>query len=382
MEFMAILWLKDSSPHNKSGRSSSILPESRYGRYHAEDVIQFRQRRQYRGQRRREEKYQEPDTLLNLRGIAPESRAKQVESDAGHGYEERKQQQQQQQQHKPVYHPHHPHQVSDPTIVTPEQINEASTNDPSPTRTGIRTGTRTGLGSSRIMSLIPKPPFKATKALKDRLRAINLRNPKASNSRKSVTKSSKQRAQEKNQRGGFKSTEERKLAQLIPAVDENGHLIEDHFISPRDSDGDGIPDFYVLLRPTVNSEYMMDIGLFDDETMAPAPVPPTATVTVTATATAISAAPVVPTLNTLPPEVTLITTPPTSPLTAIFRSEGPYFDAFVMGEPLVGAAKDCGNLTLARQDIEGSWLGSLRTEEPKVGAYEGPKDLILALVKD
>jgi hypothetical protein len=130
MEFMAILWLKDSSPHNKSGRSSSILPESIHGRYHAEDVIQFRQRQQYRGQRRREEKYQEPDTLLNLRGIAPEPRAKQVGSDASHGYEERKQLQQQQQQHKPVYHPHHPHQASDPAIVKPEMINEASTNEP------------------------------------------------------------------------------------------------------------------------------------------------------------------------------------------------------------------------------------------------------------
>ncbi|KAF9431192.1 hypothetical protein BGZ76_000516 [Entomortierella beljakovae] len=80
-----------------------------------------------------------------------------------------------------------------------------------------------------------------------------------------------------NQRGGFKSTEERKLAQLMPAMDENGVVIEDYFISPRDTDGDGIPDTFVLLRPSTNSNYMMDVGLFDDVIAAsvntPAPVP-------------------------------------------------------------------------------------------------------------
>ncbi|KAG0366291.1 hypothetical protein BGZ54_005571 [Gamsiella multidivaricata] len=84
-------------------------------------------------------------------------------------------------------------------------------------------------------------------------------------------KSHKHRVQAKNQRAGFKSTEERKLAQLIPALDENGMIIENHFISPRDTDGDGTPDSYVLLRPAADSEYMMDIGLFDDEIVAPVP---------------------------------------------------------------------------------------------------------------
>ncbi|KAG0340721.1 hypothetical protein BG004_006295 [Podila humilis] len=68
-----------------------------------------------------------------------------------------------------------------------------------------------------------------------------------------------------------KSRAERKLGQLIPALDENGVIIEDHFISPRDSDGDGIPDYYVLLRPSTN-KYMMDVGLFDEEGAVP-PVP-------------------------------------------------------------------------------------------------------------
>ncbi|KAG0082425.1 hypothetical protein BGZ93_010964 [Podila epicladia] len=65
-----------------------------------------------------------------------------------------------------------------------------------------------------------------------------------------------------------KSILERKLGQLIPALDENGVIIEDHFISPRDSDGDGIPDYYVLLRPSTN-RYMMDVGLFDEDAVVP-----------------------------------------------------------------------------------------------------------------
>lgn len=65
-----------------------------------------------------------------------------------------------------------------------------------------------------------------------------------------------------------KSRSERKLGQLIPALDENGEIIEDHFISPRDSDGDGVPDYYVLLRPSTN-KYMMDVGLFDEDVVIP-----------------------------------------------------------------------------------------------------------------
>ncbi|KAF9422059.1 hypothetical protein BGZ94_008657 [Podila epigama] len=68
-----------------------------------------------------------------------------------------------------------------------------------------------------------------------------------------------------------KSRAERKLGQLIPAVDENGAIIEDHFISPRDSDGDGVPDYYVLLRPSTNPKFMMDVGLFDEDIVAPKP---------------------------------------------------------------------------------------------------------------
>ncbi|KAF9277056.1 hypothetical protein BGZ68_009565 [Mortierella alpina] len=100
------------------------------------------------------------------------------------------------------------------------------------------------------------------------------------------------RAHEKNQRGGFKSTKERKLAQLIPVLDENGVVIEDHFISPRDTDGDGIPDIYVLLRPSANSRYMMDVGLFDED-IVPPPPPPVPPVPPVSTAALVTAAPLV-----------------------------------------------------------------------------------------
>ncbi|KAG0199977.1 hypothetical protein BGX28_006825 [Mortierella sp. GBA30] len=89
-----------------------------------------------------------------------------------------------------------------------------------------------------------------------------------------------------NPRGGFKTTKERKLAQLIPVLDEHGEVIEDHFVSPRDMDGDGVPDIYVLLRPTANSKYMMDVGLFDEEA---APPPPPAQPAPTAPATSSQA---------------------------------------------------------------------------------------------
>ncbi|KAG0235224.1 hypothetical protein BGW42_005688 [Actinomortierella wolfii] len=71
-----------------------------------------------------------------------------------------------------------------------------------------------------------------------------------------------------------KTREERKQDQLIPVVDENGVVIEDHFISPRDLDGDGSPDTYVLLRPTDNSKDMLDVGLFDEDVAAVAAVAP------------------------------------------------------------------------------------------------------------
>ncbi|GJJ75538.1 hypothetical protein EMPS_07896 [Entomortierella parvispora] len=59
--------------------------------------------------------------------------------------------------------------------------------------------------------------------------------------------------------------QEKKSSQLIPVMDEEGEAIKDHFVSPRDIDGDGTPDSYVLLRPAMGKQkYMMDVGLFDE----------------------------------------------------------------------------------------------------------------------
>ena len=76
----------------------------------------------------------------------------------------------------------------------------------------------------------------------------------------SVTSASQNRHKERPLTKG-----ERKSSQLIPVMDEEGKAIQDHFVSPRDIDGDGTPDSYVLLRPNVgNQKYMMDDGLFDE----------------------------------------------------------------------------------------------------------------------
>ncbi|KAF9137928.1 hypothetical protein BGX30_009767 [Mortierella sp. GBA39] len=101
----------------------------------------------------------------------------------------------------------------------------------------------------------------------------------------------------KNQRGGFKSTQERKEAQLIPVLDEHGATIEDHFISPRDSDGDGVPDYFVLIRPSSdNGKDMMDLGLFDEVVVAPvlAPAPVVAAVALPHVALATVPSPIAP----------------------------------------------------------------------------------------
>ncbi|KAF9287304.1 hypothetical protein BGZ74_001144 [Mortierella antarctica] len=90
--------------------------------------------------------------------------------------------------------------------------------------------------------------------------------PKAN--KKTRTRKSKNAKEKGKNNKPQKSILERKLGQLIPALDENGVVIEDHFISPRDSDGDGIPDYYVLLRPSAN-RYMMDVGLFDEDAVVP-----------------------------------------------------------------------------------------------------------------
>ena len=120
----------------------------------------------------------------------------------------------------------------------------------------------------------------------------NNNNSRSNKNRKSTA--SKHPSEAKNHRGGFRSTLERKRAQLIPVLDEHGVTIEDHFISPRDSDGDGVPDYFVLLRPsTENAKYMMDMSLFDDDTVV-VPATPPANPPVAATVAGTAPSPIAP----------------------------------------------------------------------------------------
>ncbi|KAG0209899.1 hypothetical protein BGX33_005278, partial [Mortierella sp. NVP41] len=131
-------------------------------------------------------------------------------------------------------------------------------------RTGERIKAKVSSLAASARASIPKAP----KAIKDN------RNNKSNKGAKSAK--AKHPNEVKNQRGGFKSTQERKQAQLIPVLDEHGVTIEDHFISPRDTDGDGdgVPDYYVLLRPSTDNS-MVEMGLFDDDvTAVPAPPAP------------------------------------------------------------------------------------------------------------
>ncbi|KAI8599304.1 hypothetical protein EDD21DRAFT_445476 [Dissophora ornata] len=254
MEFMAILYLRESGPRDASawGAKTATLfnSASTHDRYPVQDDLQYRQQQQHhRGQVRHEEggyrdaaaraaaeaiQMGDPVIVLRARGTAG--------SNTGAG--ESKKQRAKPGRHQHQVH-HHVHVQSPPE--TGVESNQSSTEP------------------------IKRPSITQPSTTKDdeTRRSSKINNKKQ---KKSTSKSiNKHRAQEKNRRGGFKSTEERKLAQLIPALDENGVIIEDHFISPRDSDGDGIPDYYVLLRPTENSKYMMDVGLFDDEIVQPAP---------------------------------------------------------------------------------------------------------------
>ncbi|KAF9109080.1 Chromatin structure remodeling complex protein sfh1 [Mortierella sp. AM989] len=244
VEFMAVLWLKDSKHVSESSRVRRSLynPGSSHDRHIVQDDLYYRQQThrndhieniqhlQYGGRRGDvyrglSTKFRMPEeSKIDIRarvGSVAESGAIISEEKGSHGRE----------------------------LKLGQNVGNSAVSEKSEPST---------------LSSIPK-------SSKDNKSSKNNKKQKAAKSQKSKKQQRRRHpAHEKNQRGGFKSTEERKLAQLIPAMDENGVVIEDHFISPRDSDGDGIPDFYVLLRPTANSKYMLDVGLFDDVIAAPA----------------------------------------------------------------------------------------------------------------
>lgn len=181
----------------------------------------------------------------------------------------------------------HPHKALKTTPITTTTVNNQSTSK----RTTERIKAKVSSLAAAAAASLPKARkvIKSNKSIKPRKPAIKAKHPN----------------EVKNQRGGFKSTQERKQAQLIPVLDEHGATIEDHFISPRDSDGDGVPDYFILLRPSSdNGKDMMDLGLFDEEVVAPVPAPASAVA-------AVALPSVVPT--TVPPPVAPSQAPATGP---------------------------------------------------------------------
>ncbi|KAG0250238.1 hypothetical protein BG011_008560 [Mortierella polycephala] len=250
MEFMAILWLRDSSPA-ESARTPTL--------HYVQDDLQYRQQEQHLRQgQRREDIYIYGSTDRDSTGserIGLRVRAGSVPAVrpvpptvSSSGTMERKddaqdgprlQQSQQGQQHQ-------------------QRQNVRTSNSASPEEQ-----------SSTSSASISKPTKSGQSSNSSKKQTKTSKSTKSKGSHHQHHHRRPHPAQVKNQRGGFKSTKERKLAQLIPVLDENGAVIEDHFISPRDSDGDGIPDVYVLLRPTANSKYMMDVRLFDEDAAPP-----------------------------------------------------------------------------------------------------------------
>ncbi|KAF9177651.1 hypothetical protein BGZ50_008498 [Haplosporangium sp. Z 11] len=252
MEFMAVLWLRDSNP-TEGARAPTL--------HYAQDDLQYRQQEQHlrQGQRREDvyiygstgkDSIESEEIVLRVRaGPVPAVSAPPTASSSGAMErkddtqdEPRLQQNQQRKQHQ-----QRQHEGTSNSVLPEEQTSTSSASISKPTKSG----------QSNTESNSSKKQIKASKSTKSKgsHHQHHHRRPHP--------------AHVKNQRGGFKSTKERKLAQLIPVLDENGVVIEDHFISPRDSNGDGIPDLYVLLRPTANSKYMMDVGLFDEDTAPP-----------------------------------------------------------------------------------------------------------------
>ncbi|KAK3814997.1 MAG: hypothetical protein J3Q66DRAFT_401971 [Benniella sp.] len=279
MEFMAILWLRESRPNINSHQASSVLPEPSHNRYHVQDDLQYRQLQQHQGQARREDRYEKTDPRssskeLDQAGLGTKDGAgsdmvgRDNTSSAERTPPLRQRQQQQHAYHSP------PQQ----TAIEPEQMIVAAAIVPS----------SSGTESAKTLPSPPKASSKVANTIKRLGKKISIKKPKAFKSRKPATKST---------------------------VDETGHLIEDHFISPRDTGGDGVPDFFVLLRPTANSKYMMDVGLFEDEIAVPVPAV-LSSVVASAPATGVPSSVTtpddVPTLATVsPPSSSPIATAPT-----------------------------------------------------------------------
>ncbi|KAG0307916.1 hypothetical protein BGZ98_009482 [Dissophora globulifera] len=324
MEFMAILWFKGTRPaeylnqsdsrstttgstgwsshssihgirgggdeeggHSGVAVANAAIFHEASGRNHehyVQDDLQYRQLEQHHHPiHHPQEPYGDAATVVQMGEPIPEVRARR-----GIG-STRSRSGQPDAQKQGQYHHHHHHHIQH-SGTGPTSVHQGNSNRKSESES--ESGQKPELPSSTghiHASPIPSTPSKSSSSSSS---SKSKKSKKTNANKIRGAGSSKHRAEQKNQRGGFKSTEERKLAQLIPALDENGVIIEDHFISPRDTNGDGIPDSYVLLRPNANSKYMMDVGLFDDDIPLPQPKPIPAPVSASAPVPASAPAPV------------------------------------------------------------------------------------------
>ncbi|KAG0058486.1 hypothetical protein BGZ89_001253 [Linnemannia elongata] len=268
LEFMAILWLRESSPKGGTGRASLFNPRSQPPQSHQElqqerdEVLHLQVKKYHVSMKHGEEAGRVVEHVVVRPGKDTGGRSqgdkKTRDADTNSSKDEGSgRQQQEEEDHEQRVR--HPHRAPKATPITTTTINNQSTSK----RTTEMIKSKVSSLAAAAAASIPK----ARKVIKSNTHI------KSTKPRKPVNKA-KHPNEVKNQRGGFKSTQERKQAQLIPVLDEHGVTIEDHFISPRDSDGDGVPDYFVLLRPSSdNGKDMMDLGLFDEVVVTPAPAP-------------------------------------------------------------------------------------------------------------
>ncbi|KAF9568841.1 hypothetical protein EC968_002862 [Mortierella alpina] len=313
MEFMAIIWLRESSPDegrirvpfhsDASGRESRVAADSRALRHEESHLQRMQHEQRQRGGHvytgagagaGAEAVARSGDSILQARAGAGSDPPRDVEYLSGSDRSKEVAHedplmplhpQLQQPRPQPLAHQAQPSQQVEP-LRQEEQLQQLQQQRLQPTEQDSVPSIPSS--STKVGSIAATPELST--ASETIARGVTstfdqpnqepstfTKNAMNDNTQKAKTGTGKHRSSrghDKNQRGGFKSTKERKLAQLIPALDENGVVIEDHFISPRDTDGDGIPDIYVLLRPTANSRYMMDVGLFDEDSVLPPPVLP------------------------------------------------------------------------------------------------------------
>ncbi|KAF9131461.1 Chromatin structure remodeling complex protein sfh1 [Mortierella sp. 14UC] len=294
--FMAILWLRESSSKDGSSRKSLFNPGSQQQQQQyveQEELLLLQAKKhlltqQQQKEHRREEKKGDRFAAPVVAGSGKETRQYQDDrktkdaTTTGNNINDQGSESQQQKDH----HHHHVAAAAAKTPVTPTTMTMSQSGSK-------RASERIKSKVSSLAAAVPSIP-KACKVIKG-----SNKNNKSNNGRKAAGKA-KHPSEIKNQRGGFKSTQERKQAQLIPVLDEHGVTIEDHFISPRDSDGDGVPDYFVLLWPS--GDNVMDLGLFDDDVVVPVAAAP-------AFAPAPAPAVVLPVGPASKPVVVLVTTP-------------------------------------------------------------------------